>query len=162
MSIIEKLQREDDNAMHIFLYANKGVFANAYEKSAYSLIKSGFQMKTNVSYNRKLKQHYVSIGLPVDKVEQYLEGKFKYTKTSTNNDTVYEITLPMSIFSEEEYESWKKSLLFNKEKATVIPSSDCNNDVIQSILNLSLADISPMEAMNFLNKIQQQLRHERK
>ena len=175
MDIIQKLQQETNNVSHIYLYANKGIFVNAYEKSAFSLIKSGFNVKPVVSYNSKMKMSYVFVGLHAGTAEQNLKGKFKnIIKSPIEKGDVYVITLPMPIFSETEYTEWKESVIRNEQETKVCntdktdnterPSqTSCNEKymtVINTIKNLSLADMSPMEAINFLNNIQQQLRHE--
>lgn len=172
MDIIQKLQQETNNVSHVYLYANKGIFVNAYEKSAFSLIKSGFNVKPVVSYNSKMKMSYVFVGLHADTLEQNLKGKFKnIVKSPIEKGVIYEITLPMPIFSEKEYMDWKESIVKaaqetkdNNANKTDQPSqTSCNEKymtVINTIKNLSLADMSPMEAINFLNNIQQQLQHE--
>lgn len=71
MDIIEKLKAEEGNLQTITIYGGKGVFAYAYERSALALVMAVKPFQASLSYNRKLKQYYVTIGVPADKIKSY-------------------------------------------------------------------------------------------
>lgn len=119
MDIITKLKAEEDNLTTITIYEDKGIFAHAYERSAFALTLDVKTFDPNVSHNGKLKMKYVSVGIPKASLKQYL-AKYKYSTDKPEADVVvYVVRLEKPLFTEEEFQKWKESVIVNKfdEKA---------------------------------------------
>ena len=175
MTIEEKLKSEENNLLNIFIYANKGVFAYAYERSAYALIKSVKAFQVKVQYNRQLKMNYLSVGVNAKSITRYFEDKYKLTEEKFENEenlTVFKVELPLPLFSEEEFQKWKKETVSRLTKENFqsynhIPTmeqTDHNSfykSVIDDIMSQQLSNYTPMMAMTYLNELQQKIRNGR-
>lgn len=175
MTIVDKLKAEEGNLLSITVHGNKSIFANAYERSAFALIKTVKKLQTRVLYNDKLKMRYVAVGIPANNVEKYLKGAGYTVSVSHPDDgtTLYVAKLKEPLFSEEEFLEWKNDQLAKKADpgtTDVIPES-VNKDkdqksmlyesVINDILEQQLSEYTPMMALNYLSNLQKRIRDDR-
>lgn len=111
MTIVEKLKAEEGNFLSITIYRDRGLFVHAYERSAFALCLEVKAFQTKVNYNSVLKMKYISVGVPVNSIEKYI-SKYKFkTDELEENLKVYYIQLPLPLFSEEEFQKWKKEII---------------------------------------------------
>lgn len=119
MDIITKLKAEEGNRSTITLYEDRGLFAHAYERSAFALTLDVKTFDPNVFNNSKLKMKYIQVGIPKANLRHYL-AKYKFSTDKPEPDvTVYVVRLDKPLFTEEEFQKWKESVIVNKfdEKA---------------------------------------------
>ena len=104
MTIIEKLKLEENNFLSVRVYGNKGVFANAYERSAYAIHKL-FGTKPNVHFNSKLNTYYISVGIVNKQAKEKLESKFKELDVTNSDEghTLYMANFSTSMFNEDKF-----------------------------------------------------------
>jgi len=153
MTIIEKLKAEQGNFTTITLYEGKGIFVSAFERSAFALTLDVKTFDPNVFHNSQLKMKYISIGIPKKNIKQYL-AKYKYSTDEPEPDLkVYVVRLEKPLFTEDEFQKWKDSVIVNKfdenarkkgkkENPYII---DCKN-VGKSDGNSTVVDSTPVAA----------------
>lgn len=153
MTIIEKLKAEQGNFTTITLYEGKGIFVSAFERSAFALTLDVKTFEPNVFHNGQLKMKYISIGIPKKNIKQYL-AKYKYSTDEPEPDLkVYVVRLEKPLFTEDEFQKWKDSVIVNKfdenarkkgkkENPYII---DCKN-VDKSDGNATVVDSTPVAA----------------
>lgn len=153
MTIIEKLKAEQGNFTTITLYEGKGIFVSAFERSAFALTLDVKTFEPNVFHNGQLKMKYISIGIPKKNIKQYL-AKYKYSTDEPEPDLkVYVVSLEKPLFTENEFQKWKDSVIVNKfdenarkkgkkENPYII---DCKN-VGKSDGNATVVDSTPVAA----------------
>lgn len=153
MTIIEKLKAEQGNLTTITLYEGKGIFVSAFERSAFALTLDVKTFEPNVFHNGQLKMKYISIGIPKKNIKQYL-AKYKYSTDEPEPDLkVYVVRLEKPLFTEDEFQKWKDSVIVNKfdenarkkgkkENPYII---DCKN-VGKSDGNATVVDSTPVAA----------------
>ena len=153
MTIIEKLKAEQGNFTTITLYEGKGIFVSAFERSAFALTLDVKTFDPNVFHNSQLKMKYISIGIPKKNIKQYL-AKYKYSTDEPEPDLkVYVVRLEKPLFTEDEFQKWKDSVIVNKfdenarkkgkkENPYII---DCKN-VGKSDGNATVVDSTPVAA----------------
>ncbi len=153
MTIIEKLKAEQGNFTTITLYEGKGIFVSAFERSAFALTLDVKTFDPNVFHNGQLKMKYISIGIPKKNIKQYL-AKYKYSTDEPEPDLkVYVVSLEKPLFTENEFQKWKDSVIVNKfdenarkkgkkENPYII---DCKN-VGKSDGNATVVDSTPVAA----------------
>lgn len=224
-TIIDKLKAEEGNLLTVKVYGNRGVFANAYERSAYAAWRH-LKFKPNVHRNRDAGTEYISIGIPNGKAEELLRKHFGEVEVQTAGDgtSTYTATLPLPLFTEEDFLQWKKGVIADAAKDSAgggrketdgkkgaqataaagetvtetpaspaapategLPARQAAGDsrltpetiaeqatkmairaekrlalyepVVRDILGLQLSEITPMQALNYLNDIQQRIRN---
>lgn len=175
MTFKERINNEKDNLTKIVLYNDKGLFFNLVERSAYSFCTRIKSFKVHVKTLKGLDMPYVSIGVPVEKVDEYLNG-LTVTKDDQGNVTA----LLAEPIDENAFQAWKKHIIEQKEierTNETIPVLDvhsnsqketpCKQDENTSLVRncfmevktLNLASMTPMEAMLFLNELQIKLKN---
>lgn len=142
MDIIEKLKAEEGNLSTITIYEDKGIFAHAYERSAFALTLDVKTFEPNVAHNGTLKMKYISVGIPKASLKQYL-AKYKYSTDKTEEDlTVYVVRLDKPLFTEEEFQKWKELVIVNKFDENVRKHGKKENPYIIDCKNIGKSDDS--------------------
>lgn len=142
MDIIEKLKAEEGNLSTITIYEDKGIFAHAYERSAFALTLDVKTFEPNVAHNGTLKMKYISVGIPKASLKQYL-AKYKYSTDKTEEDlTVYVVRLDKPLFTEEEFQKWKELVIVNKFDENVRKQGKKENPYIIDCKNIGKSDDS--------------------
>ena len=175
MTFKERLDKERDNHAKIILFNDGGLFFNLVERSAYAFHTRIKPFKVHVKTLKGLDEPFVSIGVPVEKIDEYLQG-LTIEADGPGNISAH---LPEPI-DENAFLAWKKHIIEeeNVKKATAskparipvtspAPSDDDminNDDVVirqcfQDVNTLNIASMTPMEAMLYLNSLQQKLKN---
>ena len=142
MDIIEKLKAEEGNLSTITIYEDKGIFAHAYERSAFALTLDVKTFEPNVAHNGTLKMKYISVGIPKASLKQYL-AKYKYSTDKPEEDlTVYVVRLDKPLFTEEEFQKWKELVIVNKFDENVRKQGKKENPYIIDCKNIGKSDDS--------------------
>ena len=142
MDIIEKLKAEEGNLSTITIYEDKGIFAHAYERSAFALTLDVKTFEPNVAHNGTLKMKYISVGIPKASLKQYL-AKYKYSTDKTEEDlTVYVVRLDKPLFTEEEFQKWKELVIVNKFDENARKQGKKENPYIIDCKNIGKSDDS--------------------
>ena len=175
MTFKERIDNEKDNLTKIVLYNDRGLFFNLVERSAYAFCTRIKPFKVHVKTLKDLKDPFVSIGVPVEKKEEYLKD---LAVTTDDNGNI--TALLKEPIDEKAFQAWKKHVIEQKEKENVAKAqqdispansedqdkpeirNDCIDPVIRQCLQelkaLNIASMTPMEAMIYLNSVQQKLK----
>ena len=175
MTFKERIDNEKDNLTKIVLYNDRGLFFNLVERSAYAFCTRIKSFKVHVKTLKGLDDPFVSIGVPVDKKDEYLQGLIVTTDDSGNVTALLKDPI-----DENAFQAWKKHIIEQKGKeiATkmqqdIFPVDSVHEDApeiqndginpvlrqcLQEIKTLNIASMTPMEAMLFLNGVQQRLK----
>ena len=171
MTFKERLNREKDNHSAIILFNDRGLFYNVLERSAYAFCTRIKPFKVHVKTLKGLDDPFVSIGVPVAQKDTYL----KFLNFTTDDQGNVMAQLDKAI-DEKDFQEWKKHILDNynekKEKAKntfileeQIEDTDKQEENIilrqcfQEVKTLNIASMTPMEAMLYLNSLQQKLKN---
>ena len=142
MDIIEKLKAEESNLSTITIYEDKGIFAHAYERSAFALTLDVKTFEPNDAHNGTLKMKYISVGIPKASLKQYL-AKYKYSTDKPEEDlTVYVVRLDKPLFTEEEFQKWKELVIVNKFDENARKQGKKENPYIIDCKNIGKSDDS--------------------
>ena len=189
MDFIERLQNEKTNLSgDIFMYEDGSEFVKAFERSAFMLCKVFKPMKPLIARNKEYGGQYVKIGYSKQSLTKYTSHPdYDYTKMEDNGLVVHRLTRKTQTdFPEEEYSVWKQEAIAqhekkNEEKRQVANTSSIHGSssfifdmaaedgetietkmrkLIKDIMQQSLADYTPMRALNYLNSIQERIRNE--
>jgi len=175
MTFKERIDNEKDNLTKIVLYNDRGLFFNLVERSAYAFCTRIKPFKVHVKTLKGLKEPFVSIGVPVEKKDEYLQGLVVTTDDSGNVTALLKEPI-----DENAFQAWKKHIIEQKKientakiqqdslSAESVPveaheiRNDCIDPVIRQCLQelkaLNIASMTPMEAMIYLNSVQQKLK----
>ena len=175
MTFKERIDNEKDNLTKIVLYNDRGLFFNLVERSAYAFCTRIKSFKVHVKTLKGLNDPFVSIGVPVDKKDEYLQGLIVTTDDSGNVTALLEDPI-----DENAFQAWKKHIIeqkgkenANKMQQDIFPVDSVHDDApeirnnginpvirqcLQEIKTLNIASMTPMEAMICLNSIQQRLK----
>jgi len=179
MTFKERVDNERDNLTKIVLYNDRGLFFNLVERSAYAFCTRIKPFEVHVKTVKDLDSPFVSIGVPVKFKDEYLNG------LTTTTDDVGNITALLNEpIDENAFLAWKKHIIEQKEmKAAAkaaqntIPADSVHIDVpeapqngnlngditvirecLKDIKMLNLASMTPMEAMLYLNILQNKVK----
>ncbi len=175
MTFKERIDNEKNNLTKIVLYNDRGLFFNLVERSAYAFCTRIKSFKVHVKTLKGLNDPFVSIGVPVEKKDEYLQGL-----TVTTDDRGNVTALLAEPIDENAFQAWKKHIIEQKgkENATkmqqdIFPVDSVHEDTpeirnngidpvirqcLQEIKTLNIASMTPMEAMIYLNSVQQELK----
>lgn len=172
MTFIERLKLENNNTEKIIFFNDKGLFYNLLERSAYAFCTRIKPFKVNVKQLKGIDNPFVSIGVPAGKTDNYLH-EFSYEKDEQKNIIVH-LNEPIN---EQDFILWKENIIeqnINNNKITEpleigsdkpqlrkLPIKDYGiiRQCFQEVKLLNLASITPMDAILFLNNLQQQLKN---
>ena len=173
MTFKERIDNEKDNLTKIVLYNDRGLFFSVVERSAYAFHTRIKPFKVHVKTLKGLDMPYVYIGVPVEKQDKYLEG-LTISKDDQGNVTA-QLKEPID---EKAFQAWKQNII---EESKVVKTNDnvmvstpfvaqepleesMTDDVVfirqyfQEVKSLNIASMTPMEAMLYLNNLQQKLK----
>ena len=175
MTFKDRIDNEKDNLTKIVLYNDRGLFFNLVERSAYAFCTRIKPFKVHVKTLKDLKDPFVSIGVPVEKKEEYLKD---LAVTTDDNGNI--TALLKEPIDEKAFQAWKKHVIEQKEKENVAKAQqdispansedhdkpEIRNDGINPVIRqcmqelkaLNIASMTPMEAMIYLNSVQQKLK----
>lgn len=175
MTFKERIDNEKDNLTKIVLYNDRGLFFNLVERSAYAFCTRIKPFKVHVKTLKDLKDPFVSIGVPVEKKEEYLKD---LAVTTDDNGNI--TALLKEPIDEKVFQAWKKHVIEQKGKENVAKAQqdispansedqdkpEIRNDGINPVIRqcmqelkaLNIASMTPMEAMIYLNSVQQKLK----
>lgn len=176
MTFKERLDIEKDNLTKIILFNDRGLFFNLVERSAYAFHTRIKPFKVHVKTLKGLNKPYVSLGVPVDKADEYLQGM-----TTEKDEQGNLIAHLNESIDEHAFLNWKEHIIDNnlqKKKYIETDKLSCssaiyneqrpeeyhseNENIIrqyfQEVKLLNLASMTPMEAMLYLNNLQQKLK----
>ena len=172
---IERSRREGDSYSTLFLFL-EGTFYRAYEWSAWLCCRYVNQFKaTRREQKTDLTEDgtVVFVGFPTTSLSKYLPEE---AEAVANEDKSVTVTLPLSIFDEtddvislsEAFKNWKGSVpLAQPKKGSTSLKSDLKNsldmpphrlsEVMLKVLAFPIEQKTPMECMNFIAEIKQQI-----
>ena len=148
MTYKERLNNEKDNLTKIILYDDKGLFLQAVERSAYAFHTRIKPFKVHVKTLKDFDGYYMEIILdePIDEnafqawkkhiIEQMNAAKIKFEAIALPSDSIQED-------APEEVQSCDNIIL---------------RQCLQEVKTLNIASMTPMEAMLYLNSLQQKLK----
>lgn len=172
MTFKERLDIEKNNLTKIILFNDKGLFFNLVERSAYAFHTRIKPFKVHVKTLKGLDKPFVYIGVPVDKTDKYLQD-MSVEKDEMGN-LVAQLKDPID---EQAFHLWKEHVI-NENKTTIgvkgslVPTVVCEENIdkhqtenesivrkcLQEVKQLNIASMTPMEAMLYLNTLQQKLK----
>ena len=171
MTYKERIDKEDRNHNCLILY-KEGIFFKAYEQSAYVFYTRIAPFQLKVKTLKDVEQPYITLGFPQSQQEKYLSG----LKIIEENPEYLIAELPEPI-NKDAFVSWKLGVLAST--ATQEPSSDAGEGaerpdaqpereltegnaalaaLLNKVLDLNLAAMTPMAAFNFLYQFQTDLK----
>ena len=166
MTIKERVQREESNHDSMIVYADGGLFYNLYERSAFAFCTRIRSFKVNVKTIQGIDAPFVSIGVPVNRKEEYLAG----LAPDPNEEKCFHIRLNDSV-DEKSFVKWKNLAIRNDEEKKrlrhvnrkgVPEPGDTDYMTVRhciiEIKELNMASMTPMDAMNFLHTMQAKLK----
>ena len=176
MTFKERLDKEKDNLTKIILFNDRGLFFNLVERSAYAFHTRIKPFKVHVKTLKGLDKPYVSLGVPVDKADEYLQGMT--TEKDEQGNLIANLNEPID---ERAFLSWKEHIIDNNIQKNNNVESDKHSgssaikneprpkenhsedeniiqQCFQEVKLLNLASMTPMEAMLYLNSLQQKLK----
>lgn len=173
MTFKERINNEKDNLTKIVLYNDRGLFFSALERSAYAFHTRIKPFKVHVKTLKGLNIPYVYLGVPVEKQDKYLEG-LTVTKDDQGNVTA-QLNEPID---ENAFQAWKQHIIEEtrtvkaNDKEVVLTATtvqepigeSMTDDIVfirqyfQEVKSLNIASMTPMEAMIYLNNLQQKLK----
>ena len=161
MTIRERLEKEKDNLTKIILFYDRGLFYNCVEKSAYAFHTQIKPFKIHVKTLKGFEEPYISLGVPADKIDSYLQG-YEFEKDENDNiiarlrkpiDTNVFLLWKQNIITK--HDDVKKNKQISNQKEDEIIISQC----LHEIKTLNIASMTPMEAMNVLNNLHQRIKN---
>lgn len=182
MTILERIKREKDNLTQIIAYKSGGLFLTMYEVSAFAFCSRIKQCKVNVKSLKGLPGPYVWIGVPaakfmdiiikdmtvMEETPEYItiilenptdtEGYLRWREEASRSHE--EQVRQKKLIGAKEMEAVQQSV--NKPVAQIEHEDSGTEDVkacVREIIGLNMAAMTPMEAMNFLNRIHGRLRN---
>lgn len=180
MTYIERLKIESEKSNDsIILWKDGGLFLMAMEQSAYLFNKLVKPSKTLIK-TLKDKEPFIHIGVKKDCLANYLkdakidfaidEDSEKITisllaDTSTDgfiswrNEQIKQLSDDKSNEKDNSTTSSKEKVVLDKEKIEkLLDTTHKINEILDEVLSLNIADITAMEALNFLNTLKKKLR----
>ena len=161
MTIRERLEKEKDNLTKIILFYDRGLFYNCVEKSAYAFHTQIKPFKIHVKTLKGFEEPYISLGVPADKIDSYLQG-YEFEKDE-NDNIIARLRKPIDT---NVFLLWKQNMIakhsdvkkdkeISNQKEDEIIISQC----LHEIKTLNIASMTPMEAMNVLNNLHQRIKN---
>lgn len=155
MTFKERIDNEKNNLERMFLYYDRGLFFSLVERSAYAFHTRIKPFKANIKSLKGLHEPYVTLGFPVNKKDEYLNG------LSYEDDGQGCITVKLDEpIDENAFQAWKKHIM--EQNLTVHKNEDNNSLLRQCLLEvqtLNIAAMTPMDAIMFLNSLQVKLKN---
>lgn len=190
MKFIERLQNEKKNLTgNIIMYEDASKFIKVYERSAFMFVQTFKPMEALVYNNKEYGGPYVMMGFPKNSISSYINhSDFTYSKKEEGNLLIHTlIRKNPTDFPEEKYNEWKNKAIEanlqkqeNKQRKNEVQSSVTTQDsiqetpddtpnngtdykikaVIDDIMSQQLSNYTPMQALNYLNSLQERIKNE--
>lgn len=161
MTIRERLEKEKDNLTKIILFYDRGLFYNCVEKSAYAFHTQIKPFKIHVKTLKGYEEPYISLGVPADKINSYLQG-YEFEKDE-NDNIIARLKKPID---KNVFLLWKQNMIAkhgdvkkNKEISNQKEDEIIISQCLHEIRTLNIASMTPMEAMNVLNNLHQRIKN---
>lgn len=184
MEFVERLNNEKENLTgNIFMYEDGSGFIKVFERSAYMLCQAFKPMEALVYNNKDYGGLYVKIGFPKNSLSNYTHHPdYDYTKTEQEKVIVHTLKRKTSFsFPEDKFIEWKNRSIAKKndkqEKIIELPEREKDTSVIinensrrkerqalliiDDIMSQQLSNYTPMQALNYLNSLQERIRNEK-
>lgn len=153
---ILKLERaEERNVMHLH---KEGIFYRMYEGSAFlfsSLVRPDFKVRKR--YYKTIREDVVYLGFPIESLPCYTELR---DIVSSREETAYGCRFTMcNSVNLDAFTEWKNCIGGESTKASsgCEPLSDFD-ELLSRLRNFPLQNSSPMQCINFLAELQDELR----
>ena len=176
MTIAEiiKMETEREGSMNVVHLLKEGNFYHANDWSAWLMTKFPIGEAVNKPMNvtaKKLKDGYIHafVGFPVTSLGKYVpnDETIKFNPVSdTQADVILNVDFGEATVEDirKEVDEWKDSLPLTdkrqkreeREVAEVAPRAMRLSDIVGRILSFPLANKSPMDAWEFVRKLQQE------
>lgn len=176
MTFSERIQKENNNHSKIFLYYDRGLFFNLVNQSAYAFHTRIKPFKVHVKTLKNHNAPYVTLGFPVSKKNDYLDG------LSWEDDGIGCITVTLEEkIDERAYQAWKEHIINQYKQETKEQylqeeslfdltckemAEENNNEellfvkqCLKEIQTLNIAAMTPMQTMLFLNDLHGKLKN---
>ena len=185
MTFIERLNNEKTNLDgDIFMYEDGSEFIKAFERSAYMLCRSFKPMEPLVYNNKEYGGMYVKIGYSKKSVEKYTSHPdYDYSRQEDGDLIIHRLKRkqPMD-FPEDDYAEWKNKAVASKSeckekggrRSPIVPNTTMVEEpvhepepsinaeakiILADILAQQLSNFTPMQALNYLNSLQERIRN---
>lgn len=171
------------------MYEDGSEFIKVYERSAFMLGQTFKPMEALIYNNKEYGGPYVKVGFPKKRISAYISHPdFTYSKKEEGNLLIHTlIRKDPTDFPEEKYNEWKNKAIEanlkkqdNKQKKNEVQSSVTTQDsiqetpddtpnngtdykikaVIDDIMSQQLSNYTPMQALNYLNSLQERIKNE--
>jgi len=163
----ENKRTSDAECRQIYLY-QEGTFYRAYERSAWLLISYISPLKPTRRNVKGQDDSIVFCGFPITSLTKYVKEDCTIID---NEDKSQIITIPATLYPSIEsteaeqaaFSYWKQSVPLTESKKEVIKESNTTNtplrltDIMHKILVYPIEQKSPLESMQFLAEIKQQI-----
>ena len=161
MTFSEILNTEHENPSYLILH-REGMFAKAYEESAYRLDHirqaSGQEpLKATKRHVRNINRDIVSVGLPFENAIKLLEGSPKVSEDASV------LIFGASPVDESSFAQWRDGIPLREKSEAKQPKAEVpgqQHDLIRKITEFDLANSTPMECMQFIIELKSLSCHE--
>ena len=137
----------------------EGLFYKAYNQNAMYFVMNIKSYKVSVKYIKSINQLVYSIGFPSDALHNnvsLLQKKINVALSEDNSTNTITFFAQHELTKITDYKNWMqqntKDEMQNKPKDCII-----FNDLVESIKTFELINSTPMEAMNFVQKLQSKI-----
>ena len=153
-TVKEILEYEDSNENTIRIHL-EGMFAKAYEKSAYllSILKP---LKATVRFVKSENREVISVGMPIETSHELLKNL-----PCQNNGTTLVYTVETTV-DETEYANWREAAANAAPRSRPMKKgSDAETDPIRkAIRSLDISKSTPIDCMSFIVKLKEMMEKE--
>lgn len=154
MTVKEILEYEDSNENTIRIHL-EGMFAKAYEKSAYLLSRLK-PLKATVRFVKSENREVISVGMPIDISHELLKNL-----PCQNNGTVLIYTAETTV-DKTEYANWREAA-GNAVPRRKPVKKGCGAEIDplrEAIRNLDISKSTPIDCMSFIVKLKEMMEKE--
>ena len=190
MEFIERLKNEKTNITgNIVMYEDASEFIKVYERSAFMLGQTFKPMEALVYNNKEYGGPYVKVGFPKKSISSYISHPdFTYSKKEEGNLCIHTLIRKQPAdFPEEKFAEWKNKAIEanlqkqeNRQKKDEVTTRVTTQDTVEEtpdntqntginyqmkvilddIMSQQLSNYTPMQALNYLNSLQERIRNE--
>lgn len=154
MSIQEILNVEEQNKDEIYLY-RQGLFLKAFQASAMRFEKRLKPYQISVKRSKKLNVNVFSLGFPATQWPRFKNlCEENFYSIHGSEDSVLKIIVGLD--ADGEYERWCQKILDERRRN----ERECGvkDNVVEDLLSFPTTNKTPLQAMQFLNELQNRLR----
>lgn len=148
MTIQEKISLASESGKVYFF--KEGIFYKMYNKNAMWFVQKIKAYKIHVKYVKTISQNVYSIGFPIAIFDQF-GSRLKEINTvlqdTAENYMLYSVDTKIE---DGQYKTWCEQYIDNKKETN-------SHSLKDEIKNFDLANKTPMEALEFISKLQKEL-----